>query len=247
MKSRTNSQRVLILLPIFIIINSAIYIFRLTAGTLFHSDIALPKIQGFVLKAPQQLTIIHLIDHQGKTVNQRYFIGKWHFITYGYTHCPDICPTTLLTLTRLADLLNVAQDKLETQFVFYTIDPNRASQKIIAQYIHYFSEQFVAMRADTLADAESFQQSLAIKVEIIRSSSNKGDDQASKSEHLTSAKQSEPRYLVNHGLAIFLINPDAQLQAGFLPKMTELGMQSFSPESLYRDYLHVINYYQQHN
>ena len=240
-----HSQQVLILLPILVVIASAIYIFRLTANSHFHNDGELPKIQGFVLKEAQQLTNIQLTDHQGMPVNHDYFLGKWQFISYGYTQCPDICPTTLFTLTQLADLLSANHEDLETEFVFYTVDPDRDSQKILAQYIHYFSERFVAVRANNSADAQRFQQSLGIKVEITRGYINDTEKNISKNEHVLTATKNDLFYQVSHGLAIFLINPDAELQAVFLPETTELGIKFFTPNMLYHDYLKVINYYQQ--
>ncbi|OUR84504.1 hypothetical protein A9Q75_02315 [Colwellia psychrerythraea] len=245
MNKLSHSQQALILLPILVIIASAIYIFRLTANSHFHNDGELPKIQGFVLKEAQQLTNIQLTDHQGMPVNRDYFLGKWQFISYGYTQCPDICPTTLFTLTQLADLLSARHENLETQFVFYTIDPYRDSQKILAQYIHYFSERFVAVRANNSADAQSFQKSLGIKVEITRGYINDTEKSISKNEHVLTATKNDLFYQVSHGLAIFLINPDAELQAVFLPETTELGMKFFTPNMLYHDYLKVINYYRQ--
>jgi len=245
MNKLSHPQQVLILLPILVIIASAIYIFHLTANSYFHNDRELPKIQGFVLNEAQQLTNIQLTDHQGMPVNSDYFLGKWHFISYGFTQCPDICPTTLLTLTQLADLLSASHENIETQFVFYTIDPDRDSQKILTQYINYFSTNFVAVRANNSADAESFQQSLGIKVEITRGYINDTKKNISKKKHIIIATKNNFFYQVSHGLAIFLINPDAKLQAVFLPKTTELGIKFFTPHMLYHDYLKVINYYQQ--
>ena len=239
------SQQALILIPILGVITSAIYIFYLSSYSRFNDNRQLPKVQGFVLKAAQQLTSIKLTDHRGMPVNRDYLLGKWHFITYGYTQCPDICPTTLLTLTQLDDLLRAKHEELETQFVFYTIDPDRDSQKVLAQYIHYFSKHFVAVRANNSADARSFQKSLGIKVKITRGDISELEKNSSKNEYVLAEPNNDYLYQVSHGLAIFLINPDAELQAVFLPEITELGIKSFTPNMLYHNYLKVINYYQQ--
>jgi len=239
------SRQVLILLPILVIIASAVYTFRLTANSHFYKGGELPAIQGFVLKEAQQLTNIQLTDHRGMPVNRDYFLGKWRFISYGYTQCPDICPTTLLTLTQFADLLSESHENLETQFVFYTVDPYRDSQKILAQYIHYFSENFVAVRANNSADARSFQHSLGIKVKITRGDISEANESVIKSKHSQTVPKNDLFYQVSHGLAIFLINPDAELQAVFLPEITELGIKGFTPNMLYRDYVKVLNYYKQ--
>ena len=181
------SQQALILIPILVVIISAIYILYLSTFPRFNIHGQLPKVQGFVLKEAQQLASIKLTDHRGMPVNRDYLLGKWHFITYGYTQCPDICPTTLLTLTQLDDLLRAKHEELETQFVFYTIDPDRDSQKVLAQYIHYFSKHFVAVRANNSADARSFQQSLGIKVKITRGDINAVKRNISKNEHVPTA------------------------------------------------------------
>jgi len=240
-------QQALAILPILVIMASTVYFYRLTTNTYAHNGVELPKIQGVVLKTAQQLTDIQLTNHQGQVVNRDYFLGGWHFITYGYTHCPDICPTTLFTLTQLADLLSTNHKNLDTRFTFYTVDPDRDTQQILTQYIHYFSEKFVAMRANSLANAEIFQQSLGIKVEIINGYENNSDKRTIKKELTIPAEKNEPFYQVNHGLTLLLINPDAELQAVFLPKKTALDIKIFSSEVLYHDYLKIIKYYQQRN
>lgn len=245
MKALPTSQQALILLPILVVMALTIFFYRLTADTSVYADVELPKIQGQILKESQQLTDIQLTDHQGQVVNRDYFLGRWHFITYGYTHCPDICPTTLFTLTQLADLLNANHDTLDTQFVFYTVDPDRDSQEILTQYIHYFSEEFVAVRADTSINAENFQHSLGIKVEITRSNVNDDDKHAIKEENTILTKENIDFYQVNHGLTMFVLNPEAKLQAVFFPEKTELGIKGFTSDVLYHDYLKVVKYYQQ--
>lgn len=245
MKAFATSQQALILLPILVVMALTIFFYRLTANTSAYNDAELPKIQGVILKESQQLADIQLTDHQGQVVNRDYFLGRWHFITYGYTHCPDICPTTLFTLTQLADLLNANHDTPDTQFVFYTVDPDRDSKEILTQYIHYFSEEFVAMRADTSINAENFQHSLGIKVEITRSYVNDDDKHTIKGERIGSAKEKLDIYQVSHGLTMFVLNPEAKLQAVFFPEKAELGIKGFTSDALYHDYLKVVKYYQQ--
>jgi len=246
MKTLSTYQQALTLLPIITVMIIITYSYQLATNTANHPDVELPKIHGVILKEAQQLTNVHLSDHQGKTVSSDYFKGNWHFITYGYTQCPDICPTTLITLVQLANLLSTNNDNLETQFIFYSIDPARDSQQVIAQYIQYFSKDFVAMRANNSSDANDFQQSLGIKVDI-QSSSMVAADAPPRTQLAKKELLSEVFYQVSHGLTIFLINPKAELQAVFLPDITELGINSFTSEMLYRDYLKVVKYYRQVN
>jgi len=239
MKTLSHVQQALIFIPILAISLFTLYFYYVSADTQRYNDVELPIIQGVVLQEPKRLAEIELMDHDGKLVNRDYFIGKWHVIAYGYTHCPDICPTTLFTLSQFADLLKVNEQDLDTQFVFYTVDPQRDTQEILAQYIDYFSEEFVAVRANSLIKAKVFQQNLGINVDIT------GDSVTSAGQHKRAEKITEQYYQVNHGLAIFLINPKAELQAVFLPEVTEHGVTLFTSDSLYHDYLKVIKYYQQ--
>ena len=156
MKALKTSIQAISLLPIITAIVLTIVSYHFATNTDKHVNVKLPTIQGIILKEGRQLTKIQLTDHQGNTVDPNYFIGKWHFITYGYSQCPDICPTTLFTLTQLADLLSISQKDIDTKFIFYTIDPDRDTQEILAQYINFFSENFVAMRAESSVNAEGF-------------------------------------------------------------------------------------------
>jgi len=243
MKTLSHMQQALIFIPILAISLFTLYFYYATADTQRHNEVDLPIIQGVVLQEPKRLAEIELMDHHGKLVNRDYFIGKWHVIAYGYTHCPDICPTTLFTLSQFADLLKVNEHAIDTQFVFYTVDPQRDTQEILAEYIHYFSKEFVAVRANSLITAAVFQQSLGINVEINGEST--GDYLNRAGQYEKTSKINEQYYQVNHGLAILLINPKVELQAVFLPEVTKHGVTLFTSDSLYQDYLKVIKYYQQ--
>jgi len=230
----TIKQRVLLFSVVIAVMVSFLLFFYMAP-----IQIKVPKIQGITLKNSKILANFLLTDHLGHPVRRKYFLGQWHFIAYGYTHCPDICPTTLFTLSQVADLITTANHNHNTKFVFYSVDPNRDSQKVLAQYINYFSKQFVAVRADTTVDAEIFQQSLGIKVDIDINRAEGGEGVES-----VNGDSNSSNYQVSHGLAIYLINPDAELQAVFLPEVTELGMTAFDSEEIFKDYLRVIKYYQ---
>jgi len=240
-KSLDKLPTVLICLPVFIVLVCALYIYGVITSSTLNSKVDLPNIQGQVLREPQKLINIQLTNHQGQAINSGYFIGKWHVIAYGYTHCPDICPTTLFTLTQLAHLISANSETPETAFIFYTVDPRRDSQEILGQYIQYFSKNFVAIRANSSEHAEHFQQILGIKVAITNATIKGSEANDIENEKPLS---SIPNYQVSHGLTILLINPEAELQAVFLPKITTLGINNFNSKVLYSDYLKIIDYYQ---
>jgi protein SCO1/2 len=74
-----------------------------------------------------------LVDGSGRTVDQSVLKGKWSVVFFGYTHCPDICPTTLFELGQVEPLLGPAAKTFQT--VFISIDPARDTPQQIASYV----------------------------------------------------------------------------------------------------------------
>ena len=74
-----------------------------------------------------------LVDSTGRTVDQEVLRGKWSVVFFGFTHCPDICPTTLFELGQVEPLLGRNADKLQT--VFVSVDPERDTPQQVAAYI----------------------------------------------------------------------------------------------------------------
>jgi protein SCO1/2 len=85
-----------------------------------------------------------LTSHKGETVSNETLAGTPYLVFFGFTHCPDICPTTLYELTDLMDELGPAADRLTTLLV--TVDPERDTQDVLAEYMTAFDERFLAVR-----------------------------------------------------------------------------------------------------
>jgi protein SCO1 len=75
----------------------------------------------------------HLVDQQGRPVDQRVLDGKWSAVFFGYTFCPDVCPTTLTALGRATDDLGARAQRF--QVVFITVDPERDQPRQLAMYL----------------------------------------------------------------------------------------------------------------
>lgn len=85
-----------------------------------------------------------LADQNGQTRSVKDFAGKAVVVFFGYTQCPDVCPTTLQELLEVRRLLGADGDKL--QAVFITIDPERDTQELLKAYMANFDPSFVALR-----------------------------------------------------------------------------------------------------
>jgi len=98
-----------------------------------------------------------LTSHKGETVSNETLAGKPYLVFFGFTHCPDICPTTLYELTDLMAELGSAADRLTTLLV--TVDPERDSREVLAEYMTAFDGRFLAVRgsqAETDATVKAF-------------------------------------------------------------------------------------------
>ncbi len=84
-----------------------------------------------------------LVDDSGKPVTEAIFRGKPSVTLFGYTHCPDICPTGLTEMSRWVDDLGSDADKL--RFVFVTVDPERDTQAAMHDYVSVFSAQIIGI------------------------------------------------------------------------------------------------------
>lgn len=104
---------------------------------------------------------LSLTDQTGKQRTMSDFKGKVVMLFFGYTHCPDVCPTTLSDLKQTMKLLG---DKAnEVQVLFITVDPERDTQEVLAQFVPYFDARFLGLRGsvqetkDTLDNFKVYQ------------------------------------------------------------------------------------------
>ncbi|WP_108648023.1 SCO family protein [Polynucleobacter rarus] len=88
-----------------------------------------------------------LVDHLGNVRHLADFKGKVAIIFFGFTQCPDVCPTTLNEIKEVKELLGKDKDKL--QVIFITVDPDRDTQEILAQYVPSFDPSFLGLRPAT--------------------------------------------------------------------------------------------------
>lgn len=87
-----------------------------------------------------------LTDHTGTTRTLADFRGKAVLLFFGYTHCPDVCPTTLADAAKVVKSLG--KDGERVQVLFMTLDPKRDTQQVLAQYVPAFNPRFLGLYAD---------------------------------------------------------------------------------------------------
>ena len=149
---------------------------------------------------PRPLTAFALTDHQNRVFDLASLKGKWSFLFFGFTHCPDICPTTLAILARARD--NIAKSAVgaeDIQIVFISVDPNRDTASKLKQYVTHFHTTFLGVTGDNLQIGNlAGQLGAAYEVSITPGMEN---------------------YPVYHTAAVFLVDPQARYHAVFTPPL----------------------------
>ena len=87
-----------------------------------------------------------MTDQSGRLVHGKDFRGQVVLLYFGYTHCPDVCPTTLTTLAQAVRSLGA--DAKAVRVLFVTVDPKRDTQALMKQYVRAFGPEFVGLRGD---------------------------------------------------------------------------------------------------
>ncbi|MDH3673710.1 MAG: SCO family protein [Gammaproteobacteria bacterium] len=149
-----------------------------------------------VLSPAKQLSSFSLIDHHGQDFTLENLKGRWSWLFFGYTSCPDVCPNTMSLLDTVVGKIAQRHSK-EHQVVFVSVDPERDTIKVLSKYVPYFNESFVGVTGET-DELNKFADELGILRVKIEADQGSG-------------------YLVDHTASILLINPLGQLQALFSP------------------------------
>jgi protein SCO1 len=115
-------------------------------------------------------TGFNLKDHTGKLRQLSDFNGKIVALFFGYTHCPDVCPTTMADMAKALKLMG--DQSQQVQVLFVTLDPERDTQEVLAQYVPSFDTSFIGLYGDneqTAATAKTFKVFYAKQVEAGKS------------------------------------------------------------------------------
>jgi protein SCO1 len=191
----------------FSIMIAAVALAALSAGVwLAASDrenasraMLLPDRVMTLFPVPKPMTAFALTDHQNRPFDLARLKGKWSFLFFGFTHCPDVCPTTLATLARARDAIaKSAAGGEDVQFVFISVDPNRDTAGKIRQYVNHFDTTFLGVTGDdTQIGNLARQLGAAYQVALSPGTDN--------------------NYPVYHTTAVFLVDPQARYHAMFTP------------------------------
>jgi protein SCO1/2 len=150
--------------------------------------------QGMVLGGPFRLT-----DHTGRAVSEADFAGRFLLLYFGYTYCPDVCPTELGTIASAMDVLGEEAGARVVPMLI-TIDPERDTAAALADYVSRFHPRMVGLTGTP-------EQVAA----------------AARAYRVFYAKVNRPemsQYLMDHSSFIYLVGPDGRVRSLFRPETT---------------------------
>ncbi len=103
--------------------------------------------RAITFDAPRIIKDFELLNQRGEAFTLDNLKGKWSLIYFGFTHCPDICPTTLAKLAQLEKVLEPEVVE-QTQMVLVSLDPARDTVEVLSDYMGYFSPKFVGVTGE---------------------------------------------------------------------------------------------------
>lgn len=151
-------------------------------------------ISATILYDAKPVTSFTLSNHKGETFSQDNLIGKWSFLSFGFTHCPDICPTTLKTLDHVDKILRAMDNEILPRTIFITLDPERDDVATLSEYIPWFNKDFIGLTGTA--------EKIAVLTKNLGIFSQKRQDQSG-----------EEGYQIDHTVVIMLIDPKGRLRA----------------------------------
>lgn len=169
---------------------------------------------GTVVQASEPAYDFELRSAEG-LVRLSDFRGKWVLLFFGYTSCPDVCPTTLADLARVMELLG--RDAKKLQVIMISVDPKRDTPERLAEYVRYFHPSFVG-----LTGTEEEIREVATRYGIFFNYPQGTPDSG---------------YIVEHTASTLLIDPEGYLKVIF---PSTFGPDGITPEQMAADLKYLL-------
>lgn len=187
------------------------FFYKITSPRILSNE-QLQANRAFEFDAPRIIQKFELIDKDGNPFTIEQLKGSWSLIYFGFTHCPDVCPTTLSQLSKVMGYLD-PEVREKTQVIMVGVDYERDTPEKLDEYVRYFDEDFIGLAGDfhqIMAATRNFNVAFN-KVPL-------GDD-----------------YTVDHTGHLALVNPDGHYHGFFRPPF-ELSALKLTFESIVYSY-----------
>lgn len=203
------------LFPVLLVAGVAAALGALLAYRTLDRPPAAPKTAALLIQPARPLPAFSLSGDDGAPLTPAALAGHWSLLYFGYTHCPDVCPTTLADLSRMLAALGGLSPAEQPRVYFISVDPRRDSLALLRQYVRYFNPRFLAATAPAAA-LEKLTRPLGVAFSY-------------------DPPDGSGNYGVNHSAAVFLLNPRGEEAAVYTPPLV--------PARMAADYRAIVGYY----
>lgn len=165
---------------------------------------AVPGAQGVALYQPAVgLVPFDLRDHRGAVLTPAELKGRWWFLFFGYTHCPDVCASTMLQFAAVDRAIGLTDAPGDAhRFLFVSVDPQRDDAERLASYVSHFGSAFVGATGEP-AQLAGLEEQLDVY-------------------HRYGKPSADGHYLVQHSSYAYLVDPEGRLSARLEPPFDPL-------------------------
>lgn len=172
-------------------------------------------LEATLLDRAKPIQPFKLIDHNNKSFDHTRFSSKWSFMFFGYTHCPDVCPTAMQTMKTVWKQLDVdKQSGSNLQMIFVSVDPERDDLDTLKQYATFYHPDYIGVTGK-LDQIDNITRQLGILYGY-EEPDEKGN------------------YHVNHSGQIILVDPRGNMRGVFSPPL--------DPLQISKDFLKIKDY-----
>ena len=151
-----------------------------------------PETNATLLRTARPVGDVRLQDTLGNELSLQQLKGRWSLVFFGFTHCPDVCPTTLAILSQVARRLENLPQAQQPQLVFITVDPERDVPEVMKGYVEHFDKNMIGLTGE-LSQVEALAAQLGVAFQKV--------------------PLDQGGYSMDHSAAIFMLNPGAELNA----------------------------------
>ncbi len=159
---------------------------------------------GVYITPSRALPAFNLIDQRGAPFGPQDLRGGWTLLFFGYTNCPDYCPTTLSALAAMEKRLRAAAAPVLPRVVFVSVDARRDTPAQLSKYVPYFDAQFRGVTAARQPDIEALAHALGVVVVL--------------------HPEVNGAYSVDHSAELFVVDPAARITAILTGPFTAAGL-----------------------
>jgi len=151
-------------------------------------------VTAMILPDPDPVPAFELIDQRGTPIDESVFQGQWDLVFFGFTHCPDVCPTTLQVLATAITTLDERGVSPLPRIVLVSVDPERDTPEILGRYVDYFGKGNLGI-SGSLDGIRALTSGLGI--------------------YFQKQETDDDNYVVDHSAAVLLVDPEGRFSALF--------------------------------